>query len=81
MAIGDKFGNVSIIRLPSSVNDNVDEDPTGTKSLWDRGLLNGASQKAEALCIIHVGEIPLSLQVCTLLHFNFKGTMPLMGQK
>lgn len=67
VAIGDKFGNVSIVRLPATVNDNVDEDPTGTKSLWDRGLLNGASQKAECICAIHVGEIPLSLQKANLI--------------
>lgn len=57
------LGNVSIVRLPSNVNDNVDEDPTGTKSLWDRGLLSGASQKAECIAVIHVGEMPLTLQV------------------
>ena len=33
------------IRLPSEVSDDVDEDPTGNKALWDRGVLNGASQK------------------------------------
>ena len=33
------------IRLPPDVCDEVDEDPTGNKALWDRGLLNGASQK------------------------------------
>lgn len=34
------------VRLPPNTNDEVDEDPTGNKALWDRGLLNGASQKA-----------------------------------
>ena len=33
------------IRLPTDVTDDVDEDPTGNKALWDRGVLNGASQK------------------------------------
>lgn len=33
------------MRLPPNTNDEVDEDPTGNKALWDRGLLNGASQK------------------------------------
>jgi splicing factor 3B subunit 3 len=33
------------VRLPPNTNDEVDEDPTGNKALWDRGLLNGASQK------------------------------------
>ena len=51
------------IRLPANVNDNLDEDPTGTKSLWDRGLLSGASQKADCINVFHVGETILSLQV------------------
>jgi len=33
------------VRLPKDISDEVDEDPTGNKALWDRGLLNGASQK------------------------------------
>ena len=27
------------------VSDDVDEDPTGNRALWDRGVLSGASQK------------------------------------
>ena len=45
------------------MNDNVEEDPTGIKSLWDRGLLSGASQKAEGVSVFHVGETIRSLQV------------------
>lgn len=67
IATADKFGNISILRLPHSVTDDVDEDPTGTKSLWDRGLLSGASQKAENICTFHVGEIVMSLQKATLI--------------
>lgn len=67
IATADKFGNMSILRLPHSVTDDVDEDPTGTKSLWDRGLLSGASQKAENICTFHVGEIVMSLQKATLI--------------
>ena len=33
------------IRLPSDVSDEVDEDPTGNRAIWGRGVLNGASQK------------------------------------
>ncbi len=41
-----KYLSVPIqIRLPQDVSDEVDEDPTGNKALWDRGVLNGASQK------------------------------------
>lgn len=35
------------VRLPPNTSDDVDEDPTGNKALWDRGLLNGASQKVK----------------------------------
>lgn len=67
IAIADKFGNMSVQRLPHSVTDDVDEDPTGTKSLWDRGLLSGASQKSENISSFHVGEIVMSLQKATLI--------------
>ena len=35
--------------------------------MWDRGLLNGASQKADTLASFHVGEIVMSLQKATLI--------------
>lgn len=37
------------VRLPSDVSDEVDEDPSGSKAIWDRGLLSGASQKVRLL--------------------------------
>lgn len=46
-AVADKFGNVIVLRLPTDVNDNVEEDPSGTRSLWDRNALGGASQKLD----------------------------------
>ena len=59
-------------RLPTNVNDNLDEDPTGTKSLWDRGLLSGASQKTDCICVFHVGEAILSLQVTSFATFAIR---------
>lgn len=67
IATGDKFGNIAVLRLAHSVSDDVDEDPTGNKALWDRGLLNGASQKADNLITFHVGETVMSLQKATLI--------------
>ena len=58
---------MAILRLPHSVSDDVDEDPTGNKALWDRGLLNGASQKAENITTFHLGEIIMSLKKATLI--------------
>ena len=39
----------------------------GAKSLWDRGLLSGAGQKAECVSVFHIGETMLSLQKASLI--------------
>lgn len=62
IAGGDKFGNICILSLPKDVNDDLDDDPSGTKSLWDRGWLGGTSQKVENVATIHLGEIVSSIQ-------------------
>jgi splicing factor 3B subunit 3 len=67
IAGADKFGNITVVRLPQDVSDDVDEDPTGNKALWDRGLLNGASQKADVVVNFHIGEVVMSLQKATLI--------------
>ncbi|KAL6424084.1 hypothetical protein ACFW04_009760 [Cataglyphis niger] len=67
VATADKYGNIAVIRLATGINDDVDEDPTGNKALWDRGLLNGASQKADTVACFHVGETVMSLQKATLI--------------
>jgi splicing factor 3B subunit 3 len=62
----DKFGNFNVSRLPEGVTDDIDEDPTGSKTLWERGSLGGASQKVETMASYHMGETALSLQRATL---------------
>ena len=50
------------VRLPQDVTDEVDEDPTGSKAVWDRGLLSGASQKVKGSSPVFVSKgDPLSL--------------------
>lgn len=48
----DYFGRSSLtflfvfqLRVPVDANDDIEIDPTGSKGLWDRGLLNGAPNK------------------------------------
>jgi splicing factor 3B subunit 3 len=67
VSIGDKFGNIVVLRLPQGTVDEVNIDPTGDKGLWDRGLLNGSSQKTQLLCSFHLGETITSLQKTTLI--------------
>lgn len=62
VAGGDKFGNICVLQLPEDVNDDQDDDPAGVRSLWDRGWLGGASQKAEIAATVHIGEIVTSIQ-------------------
>lgn len=49
------------VRLPPNTSDDVDEDPTGNKALWDRGLLNGASQKVKPFAIFFLEIYSVSL--------------------
>lgn len=53
------------VRLPSSTTDEVDEDPTGTKAFWDRGLLNGAPQKVRC-------KVQVAVKAAYLLRFRKK---------
>ncbi|KAI6217434.1 hypothetical protein M3Y95_01218600 [Aphelenchoides besseyi] len=67
LAVGDRFGSVSILRLPKNVVEEVQEDPTGVRALWDRGNMNGASQKMEQLTQFYVGDMITSLQKSSLV--------------
>ena len=65
LAIGDKFGNVAIIRMSDKTNDDLQENRS---TLWqEKGYLNGASQKAQLLAVFHVGEIITSLERSVLI--------------
>ncbi|CAJ0920641.1 unnamed protein product, partial [Mesorhabditis belari] len=67
VAIGDKFGSIAILRLPQRVNEDVHEDPLGTRALWERGYLNGASQKADLQAVFYVGDLITTLQKTSLV--------------
>lgn len=57
----DKFGNVFLLRLPESINDSNYESPTGSRALWDQGLLNGAPNKLETIAHYYLGEMGTSV--------------------
>lgn len=62
----DKFGNVFVLRLPENTNDQV-ENPSGSRILWDQGLLNGAPSKVDLLAHYHLGELATSACACSLV--------------
>jgi splicing factor 3B subunit 3 len=61
VACGDKFGNISIMRLPKEVSDEVEDDPTAGKGIETASSMNGAPNKASAEVNFYVGETVTSL--------------------
>jgi splicing factor 3B subunit 3 len=71
MAGADKFGNIFVLRLPKEVTEEM-EDISGSTTAanrwaWERGLLNGAPQKANLLTQFYVGEIVTSMVKTSLV--------------
>lgn len=58
----DKFGNIFMMRLPSDLSQQVEEDPTGGKYAGAASALNGAPHKLESIIQFHVGDVVTSLQ-------------------
>ena len=58
VAVGDKFGNVSVLRLPRGADVGA-IDVTGTCALWDSSR-DDATPRLETLCTYHVGEVVTS---------------------
>lgn len=63
---GDKFGNVFVLRLPDDTDDNV-ETSSGSRMLWDQGLLNGAPKKADCLTQYFLGEAVTGMAKCSFI--------------
>jgi len=67
VAGGDRFGNLWVSRLPKSVSDEVDEDPTGAGLMHEKGYLQGAANKVRNLVHFHLNDIPTSIEKTTLV--------------
>lgn len=62
VAVGDKFGNFFVNRLDKSVSDEVDDDPTGSNIMHEKGYLMGAPHKTHLIAHYHLGDIITSIQ-------------------
>lgn len=67
VAIGDKFGNLIINRLPAFVSDVVDSDPTGAGILHEKPKLMGAPNKTTMIAHYNVGDIVTSVTKVALV--------------
>ena len=67
VAVGDKFGNISVLRLPRGT-DTATVDMTGQRALWDTSSKIGSNTaKLETLCQYHVGEVVTSMTRSSLV--------------
>ncbi|KAG0149752.1 hypothetical protein CROQUDRAFT_104890 [Cronartium quercuum f. sp. fusiforme G11] len=64
---GDRFGNVWVSRIPKTVSDEVDDDPTGAGIMHEKGYLMGAPHKVKNLVHFHVNDIPTSMEKTSLV--------------
>lgn len=67
IAGGDKFGNLIVARLPSTVTKEKEEDPIGLQGKFGMGKLNSAANKLETIVNYYVGESIASLQQTELV--------------
>ncbi|KAJ9450267.1 putative splicing factor 3B subunit 3 [Diplonema papillatum] len=71
VAVGDKLGNINVVRLDEHASEDLDNDPncdTGSsKWLYDRGFLQGAPQRLQLVASYHVGSTVTSMERTTLV--------------
>lgn len=60
-AIGDKFGNIAVVRCEQSRSEITDEDPTGAAVAAEKPYLQGSSSKFKLLAHYNLGDIPTSM--------------------
>jgi splicing factor 3B subunit 3 len=65
VAVGDKFGNISVLRLPRGADTSA-VDVTGQRVLWDSAR-EDATPKLELLCHYYVGEVVTSMTRSSLV--------------
>jgi splicing factor 3B subunit 3 len=66
VAVGDKFGNISVLRLPRGADAGA-VDVSGTRALWDSSRGQDATPKLSTLCHYHVGEVVTSMTRASLV--------------
>lgn len=65
IAVGDKFGNISVLRLPHGADGRA-VDMSGTRALWDSSR-NDATPRLESLCNYYVGEVVTGMTRASLV--------------
>lgn len=67
VAAADKFGNIFVNQLDSTISDRIDNDPTGAGIMHEKGVLNGAPHKTKLIAHFHVGDLVTSIYKASLV--------------
>lgn len=67
VALVDKFGNFSILRIPPDSEQELSEDFMTYKFKWENGYLNGAPVKFDQLCAYYFQTLQTSIQKVTFI--------------
>ena len=67
VAGGDKFGNLWLMRCPSKVSEEADEDGSGAHLVHERGYLQGTPNRLELMVHYYAQDIPTSLHKAQLV--------------
>ncbi|KAJ2352216.1 pre-mRNA-splicing factor rse1, partial [Coemansia sp. RSA 2618] len=73
VVLGDKFGNISVLRVPEKASKSLDADPTGARLMYEKPKF-GMTHKWELIAEYHIGDIATTLTTCSLL----PGSRPLI---
>lgn len=66
VAIGDKFGNISVLRLPRGVDGSSLDLQSGQRTLWESSR-DDTTPKLEVLCQYYVGEVVTGMTRSSLI--------------
>ncbi|KAF2673961.1 pre-mRNA-splicing factor rse1 [Microthyrium microscopicum] len=64
---GDKFGNLWMVRCPSKVSDQADEEGSGAHLVHEKGYLGGTPGRLESLVNFFCQDIPTSVGKASLV--------------
>jgi splicing factor 3B subunit 3 len=64
---GDKFGNLWLVRCPTKVSEEADEEGSGAHLIHERGYLGGTPNRLESMVHFFAQDIPTSIQKTSLV--------------
>jgi splicing factor 3B subunit 3 len=53
---GDRFGNFTVLRVPSDVSEDAEVDPSGVGMIWEHPSMCGSPNKLAVVANFHIGD-------------------------